>query len=291
MRAAWALGGALSLGIGAAHAAGLEIEDQPNEAPVYPTFGVHNPPEYTDACAAPDCLVQRGPDAPSDPLLPLTWVSDWIMYRVFRGYEHHPPPYASPPEGLVEGEDYAVSHGTTYYNSTYRDENGTGAMMEFYRDHCLPIFPRDANYTCAFISLGNIAYFLSYEEDRPEGMPPCCRFSNLNHPPRRDFVKHLPWSAGRSAMNGWAADLISQDVADRVGKVWGLGSDTPKDPGPWEGEQRNMWKPTQQEALWFHGGNLHQSRHYSQFLALQLKARMESIPTPVYGLQTVHHLS
>jgi hypothetical protein len=34
--------------------------------------------------------------------------------------------------------------------------------------------------------------------------------------------------------------------------------------------------------------NLHQSRHYSQFLSLQLKARYESIPTPVYGLQTVH---
>ena len=50
-----------------------------------------------------------------------------------------------------------------------------------------------------------------------------------------------------------------------------------------------MWKPTQQEALWFHGGNLHQSRHYSQFLSLQLKARMEGIPTPVYGLQAVHH--
>ena len=62
-------------------------------------------------------------------------------------------------------------------------------------------------------------------------------------------------------------------MADKVGKVWGLGSDTTKDPGPWEGELRNMWKPTQQEALWFHGGNLHQSRHYSQFLALQLKAR------------------
>ena len=62
-----------------------------------------------------------------------------------------------------------------------------------------------------------------------------------------------------------------------------------KDPGPWEGELRNVWKPTQQEALWFHGGNLHQSRHYSQFLALQLKARLEGIPTPVYGLQEVHH--
>jgi putative flavoprotein involved in K+ transport len=97
-------------------------------------------------------------------------------------------------------------------------------------------------------------------------------------------------ATGYGSMNGWAADLISQDVADKVGKVWGLGSNTTKDPGPWEGEQRNMWKPTQQENLWFHGGNLHQSRHYSLYLALQLKARMEGIDTPVYGLQEVHHL-
>ncbi|MFW2541807.1 NAD(P)/FAD-dependent oxidoreductase [Primorskyibacter sp. 2E107] len=96
-------------------------------------------------------------------------------------------------------------------------------------------------------------------------------------------------ATGYGSMNGWAADLISQDVADKVGKVWGLGSDTTKDPGPWEGEQRNMWKPTQQDHLWFHGGNLHQSRHYSLYLALQLKARMEGMDTPVYGLQAVHH--
>ncbi|MEN3794644.1 NAD(P)/FAD-dependent oxidoreductase [Fulvimarina sp. MAC3] len=97
-------------------------------------------------------------------------------------------------------------------------------------------------------------------------------------------------ATGYGSMNGWAADLISQEVADKVGKVWGLGSDTTKDPGPWEGEQRNMWKPTQQEALWFHGGNLHQSRHYSLYLALQLKARMEGLDTPVYALQEPHHL-
>jgi putative flavoprotein involved in K+ transport len=101
----------------------------------------------------------------------------------------------------------------------------------------------------------------------------------------------IVYATGYGSMNGWVADLVSREMADKVGKVWGLGSDTPKDPGPWEGEQRNMWKPTQQEALWFHGGNLHQSRHYSQFLALQLKARMEGIPTPVYGLQAVHHKS
>jgi putative flavoprotein involved in K+ transport len=98
------------------------------------------------------------------------------------------------------------------------------------------------------------------------------------------------YATGYESMNGWAAELISQEVADKVGKCWGLGSSTTKDPGPWEGEQRNMWKPTQQESLWFHGGNLHQSRHYSLYLALQLKARQAGIPTPVYGLQEVHHL-
>ncbi|MEM8690962.1 MAG: NAD(P)/FAD-dependent oxidoreductase [Pseudomonadota bacterium] len=101
----------------------------------------------------------------------------------------------------------------------------------------------------------------------------------------------IVFATGYSSMNGWAAQLISQEVADKVGKVWGLGSDTPKDPGPWEGELRNMWKPTQQEGLWFHGGNLHQSRHYSQFLALQLKARQVGMETPVYALQEVHHKS
>ncbi|HEX2138480.1 MAG TPA: hypothetical protein VHG33_02090, partial [Woeseiaceae bacterium] len=57
----------------------------------------------------------------------------------------------------------------------------------------------------------------------------------------------------------------------------------------WEGELRNMWKPTQQEGLWFHGGNLFQARFYSLILALQIKARAAGIPTPVYGLQAVHH--
>jgi putative flavoprotein involved in K+ transport len=98
-------------------------------------------------------------------------------------------------------------------------------------------------------------------------------------------------ATGYGSMNGWAAKLISQEVADRVGKVWGLGSDTAYDPGPWEGELRNMWKPTQQPGLWFHGGNLAQSRSYSRYLALQLKARFEGIPTPVYGMPEVHHLS
>ncbi len=101
----------------------------------------------------------------------------------------------------------------------------------------------------------------------------------------------IVYATGYGSMNGWVERLVSPEMAAKVGKCWGLGSDTTKDPGPWEGELRNMWKPTQQEALWFHGGNLHQSRHYSRYLALQLKARMEGLDTPVYGLQEVHHIA
>ena len=97
------------------------------------------------------------------------------------------------------------------------------------------------------------------------------------------------YATGYGSMNQWAAQLISPEVADRVGKCWGLGSGTAKDPGPWEGELRNMWKPTAQENLWFHGGNLMQSRLYSRFLALQLKARLEGLPVEVYGQAPVHH--
>ena len=99
------------------------------------------------------------------------------------------------------------------------------------------------------------------------------------------------FATGYGSMNEWAAKLISQDVADRVGKCWGLGSGTRKDPGPWEGELRNMWKPTNQKSLWFHGGNLAQARHYSKYLSLQIKARYENLPIKVYGIPSVNHLN
>ncbi len=61
------------------------------------------------------------------------------------------------------------------------------------------------------------------------------------------------YATGYEPMESWVARLISQEVADKIGRCWGLGSDTPMDPGPWEGELRNMWKPTAQPNLWFPG--------------------------------------
>ena len=90
-------------------------------------------------------------------------------------------------------------------------------------------------------------------------------------------------STGFQSMHEVVAKIVSREVADSIGTCWGLGSGTRHDPGPWHGELRNMYKPVAQENLWFQGGNLALSRFFSKFVALQIKARMEGIDTPVYA--------
>ncbi len=170
---------------------------------IYPTYGVHNPPKYSP-CASADCLYARGPGEPSDPIYPEYWTAKWSMYRVFNQYVEYPPPYeVKPPEPLKEGVDYQVSYGMTFYDSTWRGPNGEeGAMMEHYDEWSLPIFPMENHFSSSFVSLGDTAYFITYDKDRPAGMPPVCLFSELNHPPRRDFIKHLPYSKSDSDQLG-----------------------------------------------------------------------------------------
>lgn len=182
-------------------------EDQPHIFPeeyIHATYGVHNPPKYSP-CAHHDCLYPRRPWEPSDPMYPKYWSAKWTMYIVSQNYEKHPPPYdGRPPAELVEGKDYTVSYGETYYDSTWRGPNGEeGAMMELYKKVSLPIFPTENKYTSAFISLGNKAYYLTFD-DKPKDidLPPVCLMSPVNHPPRRDFIKHLPYSPGDSARLG-----------------------------------------------------------------------------------------
>lgn len=88
---------------------------------------------------------------------------------------------------------------------------------------------------------------------------------------------------GYHSMHETVAAPVSRAAADRVGPCRGLGSGVPGDPGPWQGDLRNMRKPTAEEALWFHGGNRALSRFCSRILALRLKARMEGVPAPVWG--------
>jgi Pyridine nucleotide-disulphide oxidoreductase len=57
--------------------------------------------------------------------------------------------------------------------------------------------------------------------------------------------------------------LFGDDVAARVGPIWGFGN---------EQELRNMFTRTAQPGLWFIAGSLAQCRIYSKYLALQVKA-------------------
>ena len=57
--------------------------------------------------------------------------------------------------------------------------------------------------------------------------------------------------------------LFGDEVAARVGPIWGFGD---------EQELRNMFTRTAQPGLWFIAGSLAQCRIYSKYLALQIKA-------------------
>jgi hypothetical protein len=185
---------------------------------VYATYGVHNS-AHANECATADCTYQRKPGEPTNPTFPPYWSSNWTMYRVFNNYAKNPPPYdGKPPPPLVEGQDYEASQGATYYDSTWQGERGQGAMMEYYEKRCLPIFPISNHYTCAFISLGKTAYFVTYPEDRPKGMPPVCLFSPDNHPPGLDFIKHLPYAAADGERLGGKVQGYSFWVDHATGK-------------------------------------------------------------------------
>lgn len=66
--------------------------------------------------------------------------------------------------------------------------------------------------------------------------------------------------------------LLGDDVAGRVGPVWGLDA---------EGEVRAMWKRTGQPGLWIMGGSLQQCRPYSKYLALQIKGQELGLQPPL----------
>ena len=151
-------------------------------------------------------------------------------------------------------------------------EDGTGFLMAYHR--------RAAGYyidvgACDLVADGEIALA---QGDIAEITPDGVQMADGTFLPADVIV----YATGYRPMSEWMAALISPEVEQKVGPCWGLGSDTAGDPGPWEGELRNMWKPTAQEGLWFQGGNLMQSRFHSLHLALQLKARMEALPVQVY---------
>jgi hypothetical protein len=62
--------------------------------------------------------------------------------------------------------------------------------------------------------------------------------------------------------------LLGDDVADRVGPIWGIDE---------HGGMRNMWQPTPQPGFWVMGGSLIDCRVYSRYLALLIAAELSGI--------------
>lgn len=66
--------------------------------------------------------------------------------------------------------------------------------------------------------------------------------------------------------------MFGDDVADRVGPIWGIGED---------GELCNMYARTAQEGLYVSGGGIPGARAYSQYTAMLIKAALEGLlPAP-----------
>lgn len=62
--------------------------------------------------------------------------------------------------------------------------------------------------------------------------------------------------------------ILGDDIADRVGPVWGFDE---------HHMMNNMWKKTAQKNLWIMGGALIDARIFSRFLAIQLAADLNGI--------------
>ncbi len=75
-------------------------------------------------------------------------------------------------------------------------------------------------------------------------------------------------ATGYRSLESVVGSLFGEDVASRVGPVWGFGDGQ---------ELRNMFMQTPQPGLWFIAGSFAQCRIYSKYLALQIKAVEEGL--------------
>jgi len=66
--------------------------------------------------------------------------------------------------------------------------------------------------------------------------------------------------------------MLGDEVADRVGPVWGFDENY---------AMRNMWQQTAQPGFWIMGGSLVDCRLYSRFLALQIRASLNGQLPPL----------
>jgi cation diffusion facilitator CzcD-associated flavoprotein CzcO len=75
-------------------------------------------------------------------------------------------------------------------------------------------------------------------------------------------------ATGYKSLQEGVRALFGDQVADRVGPIWGIGED---------GELRGMYARTGQEGLYVSGGGLPGARAYSHYTALLIKAAIEGL--------------
>jgi hypothetical protein len=78
----------------------------------------------------------------------------------------------------------------------------------------------------------------------------------------------IVFATGYQNMRSQAREILGDEVADRVGDIWGFDE---------EGELRMIWRRSGHPGFWFMGGNLALCRYYSKILALQIKALEEGV--------------
>jgi hypothetical protein len=76
------------------------------------------------------------------------------------------------------------------------------------------------------------------------------------------------FATGYQNMRTQTRTIFGDEVADKVGDVWGFNE---------EGEMRTIWQQSGHPGFWFHGGNLAMCRYYSRLLALQIKGLEEGL--------------
>ena len=75
-------------------------------------------------------------------------------------------------------------------------------------------------------------------------------------------------ATGFKNMQEGIRQLVGDEIADRVGPIWGFDEDN---------QMRGMWRRTAQDGFWVMGGGLIDARLHSRFMAIEIKAALEGI--------------
>lgn len=105
---------------------------------------------------------------------------------------------------------------------------------------------------------------VKHGQEISEVLPNGLRFADGSEVQADEIV----FATGYQNMRTQARAIFGDEVADRVGDVWGWDE---------EGEMRTIWRGTGHPGFWFMGGNLALCRYYSRLLALQIQATIEGL--------------